>query len=345
MDTTVSYLTVKMIEWEAEVRKTLLTTEDQEELKTHLEDIIEELSPSNLSQEEIWTVAMNRIGSLPSIEREFIKVNPDVSFRKNSTILIYGAVLMLLFQSIFILLPAFIYNSSTRQTAINNLSDDTYWPIIYNSLIVFFVVVIIALIIKGKGIMKYFSRLVTKFNVIAAFVSVAIIISSAFFIIQLLNVRGHDNIGDVAPKFKIITQIFYLFIIGLIVYFLLINKRNEVRNILTFNRRITWKIALLIGAGAFIVVCFSYTYRILYLPLIIGCPLFAFIGWMLSYSDRKILNLFCSQLFIMFLSLSELSGMHSSIFISYYCITVICLIIGLNFKKVHHQLFNVIIFK
>lgn len=335
MDAALSYLNIKIVEWQLLLQQTTLTPDDQEELKIHLDDIIQELSQSNLNPDEIWVIAMKRIGPISTIEQEFEKINPDVRFRRNGMLLIYGAVVMLLLQCIFIFIPVYFFKENQKDIEIRSMGQGAgdFWPTLFYSLTLVLICLIFVFVIKGKSITNYISSIIIKLNVTSAFVSVAITIMSGYYLIQLMNIGTIDRTHLVAPAFKTLTQIFYLGQIAIISYFLLIGNKPGIRGMLSFNRKINWKSALFLGAGGGISVTFGYTYGIDYLPLIIGCPIFSIAGWMISHSKKPLINLFFCQLFIMLLWISEISGQHSFMFTEYYLITLFFLIIGFVSQK------------
>ncbi|WP_316791343.1 permease prefix domain 1-containing protein [Pedobacter frigoris] len=328
------YLNVKIVQWQSRLERTSLNADDREELKAHLDDIIQELSQSGLSEDETWTVAMKRIGSITTIEEEFEKVNPDLGFRRTGTLLIIGAVSMLFFQALFILIPVFYYKQYQAGFKEMNLPGDIrLWPAIFYFLSLVLAGSFLVLIFKGRSLLKYLNTVALKLNTAPAFVAVLLTIISGFYLIQLLNVVGLDPTGFVSPAFKTLTQLFYFIQIILISYFFLVSSKNGVRGLLSFNRKINWKIALFLGASAGVAVTFGFTYHNAYLPVIIAFPLFVCIGWMLSYSSGVWLNLFCVQAYMMLLWASELSGQHSVIFTTYYLITLVFLLFGFISQK------------
>lgn len=335
MDATLPYINIKIVEWQSLLQRTTLNPDDQEELKNHLDDIIQELSQSNLTADEIWIIAMKRIGPISTIEQEFEKINPDVGFRKNGMLLIYGAVSMLLLQCIFIFIPVYLFKEYQKHNEIRDLGQGKaeIWPTLFYLLTFLLICLIFAFAIRGKAITKYMSLIVAKLNITSAFVSVAITIISGYYLIQLINIGAIDSTNLVAPAFKTLTQIFYLGQIAIISYFLLIGNRPSIRGLLSFNRKIDWKSALFLGAFGGISVTFGYTYGINYLPLIIGCPIFSIAGWMISHSNKPLINLFFCQLFIMLLWVSEIAGQHSFMFTEYYLITLFFLVIGFVSQK------------
>lgn len=333
MGTTSAYLSLKIAEWQSNLIRTSLTPDDREELTNHLDDVITELTELGLSDEEVWAVAVKRLGSVSAIESEFEKVNPDMPFRKNGLLMVYGAVIMLLLQSFFILAPAFIFKTYHRADTSAISGYDNIWPIIFNTLILILICIILAIIFKGRTIAKIISGPVLRLNIFSAFISAAIIIVSGFFIVQLIGFTELDPFHNVAPKFKTLTQIFYFGLTGLIGYFLLIGNNQQIRTLMAFNRKLNWKPSLLLGAIACLAIIFSYTYPIVYLPLFIGCPLFIALGWMISFSDKKGVNLFFAQLPLMLFSISELNGRYAGMFCRYYLIIICFLLIGALCQK------------
>jgi len=77
MDTTFTYLNQQKTSWKLRLSQTSISNEDQEELKGHLDDVIYELSENGLPDDEIWLLAMKRIGTIDTIESEFGKINPN----------------------------------------------------------------------------------------------------------------------------------------------------------------------------------------------------------------------------------------------------------------------------
>jgi len=333
MGTTSAYLSLKIAEWQSNLIKTSLTPDDREELTNHLDDVITELTELGLSDEEVWAVAVKRLGSVSAIESEFEKVNPDMPFRKNGLLIVYGAVIMLFLQSFFIIVPAFIFRANQEKNTDQLFLGIRLWPMVFNILIIVLISIILIFIFKGKVLARALSKLTGKLNILSAFISVVVIVASAFFTIQLIGLSKTDKLHSVAPKFKMLTQLFYLGLIGLIGYFLLIGNNRNVRTLLSFNRKLHWKVSLLLGGITCLAVIFSYTYRLAYLPLIIGCPLFAVLGWMVSFSEKKGINLFCCQLFLMLFLFSELSGRYSEMFTKYYFVILVFLLMGAFYQK------------
>jgi hypothetical protein len=333
MGTTSAYLSLKVIEWQSNLARTSLTPEDREELTSHLDDVITELTELGLSDEEIWAIATKRLGAVSAIESEFEKVNPDIPFRKNGLLMVYGAVIMLLLQSFFILAPAFMFKAYHHPDTSAVPGHESIWPIIFNGLILILVCTIVALIFKGRTIAKTISATLLRLNIFSAFISAAIIIVSGFFIIQLIGFTALDPLHTAAPKFKVLTQIFYFGLTGLIEYFLLIGNNQRIRTLMVFNRKLNWKPSLLLGAVVCLAIIFSYTYPVPYLPLFIGCPLFATLGWMISFSDKKSINLFFGQLPLSLFCISELNGRYAGMFCSYYLVTVCFMLIGALYQN------------
>lgn len=335
MDSTFTNLNSKILEWYSQVERTSLNHDDQEELKVHLDDIIHELSELNLSEDEIWILAIKRIGSIALIEDEFEKINPDIRFRKNGILLVYGAVSMLLIQSIFILIPVFYFKKYMKTSSLRDLGNIShFWTFLFYSISVLLIFIILILAFNGRSIIKWLGLVVSKLNVLSAFISVSITIISGSYLIQLLGVSDIDTIGFSGSAFKTLTQIYYLGLIALVGYFLLISSNPGIRSMISFNRKIGWKTALFLGACAGVLVTFGYTYHINNLPLFIGIPLFGYLGWMVSYSKKPLINLFFSQMYIMILLCTGVSGEFSNIFIKYYSITLLALIAGFSYKKI-----------
>ncbi|MBC6112488.1 permease prefix domain 1-containing protein [Pedobacter fastidiosus] len=342
MGTTSSYISLKLAEWQSNLTRTSLTNEDREELTAHLEDMITELTELGLSEEEVWSVAAKRIGSISAIEAEFEKVNPDIPFRKNGLLMIYGAVIMLFLQSLFVVVPAFLFRVYHQQGARAVPSNDNIWPVAFNILTLSLIGIILAFTFKGRSLAKTISKLAFKLNILTAFISAAVVIVSGFFIIQLISLGELDTLHTTAPKFKTLTQIFYFGLIGLIGYFLLIGNNQPIRTLSVFNRKINWKTSLLLGGVACLAIIFSYTYAISYLPLFIGCPLFAALGWMISFSEKKGINLFCAQLPLILFCISELSGRYAHMFGKYYLITLCFLLTGALYQRTRNYLINLL---
>jgi hypothetical protein len=333
MGTTSPYISLKALEWQSNLAKTSLSTDDREELTAHMDDVITELIALGLSDEEVWAIAAKRIGSISTIESEFEKVNPDIPFRRNGLLMVYGAIIMLFLQSFFIMVPAFTFRNDQKENADLLFLGLRLWPIVFNILIVMLISIILIFIFKGKILARALSNFAFRLNIFSAFISAAVIVVSAFFTIQLIGLSEVDKLHTVAPKFKTLSQLFYLGLMGLIGYFLLIGNNRNVRTLLSFNRKLHWKTSLLLGGIACLAVIFSYTYGLAYLPLIIGCPLFAVLGWMVSFSKKKSINLFCSQLFLMLFLFSELGGRYVEMFTKYYFITLVFLLIGAFYQK------------
>lgn len=333
MGTTSPYISLKVLEWQSNLARTSLTTEDSEELTAHMEDVITELIALGLSDEEVWAITVRRIGTISAIECEFEKVNPDIPFRKNGLLMVYGAIIMLFLQSFFIIVPAFIFRTDQKKNTDQLFLGIRLWPMFFNTLIIILISIMLIFIFKGKVLARAFSKLTVKLNILSAFISVVVIVASAFFTIQLIGLSETDKLHAVAPKFKMLTQLFYLGLIGLIGYFLLIGNNRNVRTLLSFNRKLHWKVSLLLGGIACLAVIFSYTYHLAYLPLIIGCPLFAVLGWMVSFSEKKGINLFCCQLFLMLFLFSELSGRYVEMFTKYYFVILVFLLMGTFYQR------------
>ncbi|WP_293304111.1 hypothetical protein [Pedobacter sp. UBA5917] len=331
MDTT--YISIKILQWQSDLDKTSLTADDREEITDHLEEIISELTGFGLSDEEVWTIATKRIGSISSIQAEFEKVNPDITFRKNGLLMIYGAVLVLFLQSVFIVIPAFVFKTRHLSPVGTFTGYGNFWPLLFDILIFSLIGIILAFILRGNIITKLLSSYVLRLNVLSAMISAAIIIASGFFIIQLIDFGKMDMLHFIAPKFKTLTQFFYLGLITVLGYFLLIGNSPGIRTLLSFNRKINWKSALLLGAVACLAIIFSYTYGIPNLPLFIGCPLFGILGWMVSFSQKRVLNLFCIQFGLTLFWLSELNGFHMRMFSINHFIMLSFLLIGLFYQK------------
>lgn len=334
MDTTTHYLRLKIAEWQLGLAGTSLEIEDQEELTAHLEDVLQDIGTLKLEPKEVWALAMGRIGNISAIEEEFGKVAPDKSFRKNGLFLIYGAVLMLLLQSVFIVAPAYFYRSYLGDNLSQHLNNDFNWPVLFTSLIIILLIIILLLITKGKTITKSLSKLIIRANILSSVASILIVATSGFLIIQFLNLTAIDSDHTVTPIFKLLTQIFYFALICIIIYFLLLNNDPSPRTFRAFNRKITWKTALILGLITCFSIVFSFTYGVPLLPVIIGCPVFGVLGWMIGFSTQKFLNLFCTQFFLMLFWISELGSQHADLFTRNYLLTIASLFAGCFFQKI-----------
>lgn len=337
METISTDLRTKIVEWQSKLRQTSLNEDDREELKNHLDDLIAELKEARLHDDEIWMLAMKRIGPLSTIEEEYGKVNPDLVFRKNGTLLIYGGMLMLFLQCVFILVPAYFYK--------HNQSDHgdfatiillNKWSAIFYFLSILFVGTSVALIFKGKVIIKYLSPKVMHFNIFSALFAIFLVVCSGFCLIQLLEVGKTEASRAIASSFKTLTQFFYFGQVALVAYFLLIGNKRHIRGLLSFNRQINWKIALFLGICVGIAITFTFTYPVIYLPLLIGAPLLGVLGWMLSFSKRPIINLFCCQLYLMILCGSEIPGQHTFLFMAFYLFFLFFLFCGYSFQRFYN---------
>ncbi|ULT25051.1 hypothetical protein KUH03_40375 [Sphingobacterium sp. E70] len=334
METISPNLEIRLIEWQSQLRKTSLDPDDQEELRNHLEDIMHELVVSELPDDEIWMIAMKRIGSIFTIEKEYEKVNPDVRFRSNGILLIMGGIITLFLQAIFILLPVYFYQQDRIETSVvDSISFAGKWEILFYALAILLICLITVFVLKGRPIMKYLASLAVKLNIFSAFAAIIVISISGFCLIQLFQVGKSDSTSLVSSSFKTLTQIFYLGQFALIGYFLSISNKLNVRSLLAFSRKLNWKNALLLGSCAGIAVTFSFTYPIIYLPLIVGGPLFGLIGRMISFSVHARTNLFFSQVYIMILCGTELLGNHALVFTVYYFIFLSFMIGGYISKK------------
>jgi MFS family permease len=324
MDTTFSYLNQQKTDWKISLSQTSISNEDQEELKGHLDDVIYELSESGLPDDEIWLLAMKRIGTIDTIESEFSKINPNIGFRRNCMLLVYGALAFMFMQLVFILLPAYLLKVHAPQiTTDGHIQSD--WNILFYGLALTLLILFSLIAFKGHQLIFRIKSVLTHFSVGFAFLAIMIMLASAYLTIQLTDVHG--------VSFKTLSIFFYMGIMGMISYILCLVNRVELRTIQAFNKRINWKTSMLIGVFAGLSVTLGYTYHINYLPAIIGCPLFAVIGWMLSYSKKQLINLFTAQLYIMGLWLSGITGEFAAVFHIYYFIVLSFLIIGYLFGR------------
>jgi len=324
MDTTFTYLNQQKTSWKLRLSQTSISNEDQEELKGHLDDVIYELSENGLPDDEIWLLAMKRIGTIDTIESEFGKINPNISFRSNCMLLVYGALAFMFMQLIFILLPMYLFKVYAPQiNTAGHIQPD--WNILFYGLALTLLLLFSLIAFKGHQLISWIKSVLTHFSAGFAFLAITIIFSSAYLTIQLIDIHG--------VSFKTLSIFFYMGIMGIISYVLCLVNKIELRTIQAFNRRINWKTSMLIGVFAGLSVTLGYTYHINYLPAIIGCPLFALIGWMLSYSKNPLTNLFTAQLYIMGLWLSGITGEFATVFHIYYFIVLSFLIIGYLFGR------------
>ncbi|SEN09038.1 hypothetical protein SAMN05192574_102423 [Mucilaginibacter gossypiicola] len=332
MDTAFSYLDRQIEGWKLSLSKTSISKDDQDELKGHLDDVINELSANGLPDDEVWLLAMKRIGSIDLIEAEFSKVTPDISFRKNCILLVCGASAFMFIQFIFILLPAYLIRQQSKQL-INNVSGSTDWVTLFTGLALSILILAILLGLIGKRMVFRTKFLIRRFKVGFAFLVITVLLSSAFLTIQLIDLQGWNIPGEIKTSFKTLSIFFYMAIMIAIVYVVCLVDKIDLRTIQAFNRRINWKTALLIGILAGLAVTLGYTYHVSYLPAIIGCPLFAVIGWMISFSQKHIINLFTAQFYLMALWFSGILGEYASIFHFYYFTVLSFLIIGYIFGR------------
>lgn len=332
MDTTRSHLDQQIEGWKRSLSKTSISNDDQDELKCHLDDLVHDLRINGLPDDEIWLLAMKRVGSVDLIEAEFSKVTPNVRSRKNFILLVYGASAFMFMQFIFILLPAYLLKQESQQP-LKNASATTDLATTFLILVISLLILVLMLGLRGNRIVSHIKSTLARFSTGIAFLFIAVLLSSAYITIQLIDIQGLDIPHDFKTSFKTISIIFYMVLIIVSVYAACLAKNIELRTIQAFNRRINWKTALLIGILAGLSVTFGYTYHVNYLPAIIGCPLFALIGWMVSYSQKSLVNLFTAQLYIMGLWLSGINGVYASIFNFYYFIVLLFLIIGYFFGR------------
>lgn len=332
MDTAISYLDQQIEGWKRSLSKTSISNDDQDELKCHLDDVIHELSTNGLPDDEVWLLAMKRIGSIDLIEAEFSKITPNISFRKNCILLVCGASAFMFIQFIFILLPAYLLKQQSQQL-LNNVSVNTDWPAIFSGLALSILILFILVALVGNRIVSRIKFLIKHFSVGFAFLVITVLLASAYLTIQLIDIQELNVPGGFKTSFKTLSIFFYMAIMIVMMYVVCLVNKIDLRTIQAFNRRINWKMALLIGILAGLGVTFGYTYHVNYLPAIIGCPLFALIGWMVSFSQKPIINLFTTQLYLMGLWLSGIRGEYATIFHFYYFIVLSFLIIGYMFGR------------
>lgn len=86
--------------WKKELAKSsVMTTENIEELESHLRDEMDELTLTGLSLEEAFIIAKKRIGSANTLTREFYKVNRKYHLKSKLMPYLQGILLLLVFQS------------------------------------------------------------------------------------------------------------------------------------------------------------------------------------------------------------------------------------------------------
>jgi len=137
------------------------TTENIDELESHLNEQISELKLTGLNDEEAFWVAQKRIGTVNSLNQEYTKINSLNIFKKKLHWMLSGIMIMMLY--IF-----FVDSISNLLSTIGllfklNLITITYIDYVINE--VFFVLLasfLLWIITAGKG--KYIDFISTKIN-------------------------------------------------------------------------------------------------------------------------------------------------------------------------------------
>ncbi|MBN2590495.1 MAG: hypothetical protein JXA96_11590 [Sedimentisphaerales bacterium] len=179
-----------------------LESKDIDELESHLREEIEELTLSDLSEQEAFLVATHRLGQVDFLSEEFAKVNAGVIWRKR---FFWSGIVVLL----WIIMNYIVNSLSQLFMAIATLIGARGYTlnIIDNfSKVILFVLAILVLfsIAKQKNLNNSFRRLMNNFwSKVILFFAVFIIVIVTYAlgkISSVINARllGAEEFGQVA---------------------------------------------------------------------------------------------------------------------------------------------------
>jgi len=187
------------------------TTNDIEELESHLLDEIDALKEKDLSEEEAFFVATSRLGSVDLLSSEFIKVNNKTMFFNKIVLLLGGYVVISFIQNLISIISMLITQTlviSNMDPAIGNVIDSSFNSNLSFGISFIFSVIFLFILLNGRLqlLTKIQSRLKNRSNTKKIFLFVlcvvmAFINSMGFYIVMnLITYDNMDTLGVVSGQ-------------------------------------------------------------------------------------------------------------------------------------------------
>ena len=333
----------RITDWQLHISNNSLTKDDIEELSLHLRDHIQELSTKDLNDEDIWLLATHHLGSPKLLDEEFSKVNPDFVTSRNWMMMLWGAMLFFILNTIFVLYPSFLIRNLD-----NNKSSKGVSKFIYNTfnLNIFFysmsflvMSLLILSIWKGRKIAAWLNQSLLKFSNGISFAILIIGFITAFM--AYLNLISFTSVdfSEVRKSFDTLIFLFFTSLIILTVYTTLRYRSHDLRTFKIFNENLDWKTAFVLGLIVQLCIQFTFSYGMDALIFISPIPLYGFIGWMISKSKTVLINLFMVQAFLMCLELwAALFIDFRPMFLAFYGVDLLSLAAGLMIGKAQNNI-------
>ena len=130
-----------------------LTSNDIEELESHLLDEIDSLKEKDLSEEEAFFVATSRLGSVDLLSNEFIKVNTKTMFFKKIVLLLGGYVVISFIQNLISIISMLITQTiviSNMDPAKGNVIDSSYNSNLSLGISLIFAAIVLFILLNGR---------------------------------------------------------------------------------------------------------------------------------------------------------------------------------------------------
>lgn len=166
-----------------------LTSNDIEELESHLLDEIDLLKEKDLSEEEAFFVATSRLGSVDLLSSEYIKVNSRTMFFKKIVLLLGGYVVISFIQNLISIISMIICQTlviANMDPAKGNVMNSDY-----NSKLSFWLSLIltaIVLIIFINGRLQLLTKIQSGIEKLSTFKKSLIVI--LFLVLGFMNSMG-----------------------------------------------------------------------------------------------------------------------------------------------------------
>lgn len=185
-----------------------LTSNDIEELESHLLDEIDSLKEKDLSEEEAFFVATSRLGSVDLLSSEFIKVNARTMFFKKIVLLLGGYVVISFIENLISIISMIICQTlviANMDPAKGNVMDSNYNSKLSFGLSLILTAIVLIIFINGRIqlLTKIQSGLenlsiLKKSLIVILFLVLAFISSMGFYmVVNLLGFKGYDVLGIV----------------------------------------------------------------------------------------------------------------------------------------------------
>jgi hypothetical protein len=280
-------------------------------------------------------LAKHNLGSPELLDKEFAKVNPDFTTRRNWAMILWGATGFFLLQSLFIELPLYFgYISLPNALPHFNIrsNENTFYII---SAAVFLLYLFLAF--NGYRFAFWFNSFTSKNKTF--FIAVAFVLGLLFTYLTFLvfkNAFGGFRLENenIVKSFTTLIFVFYIPLVILTSFITLRNSISEERTFPIFSQKINVVQSLLFGFMAQMLVQFSLSYSNNYLHIFTAILLFGLIGWVISNSKKMFSNLIAVQIIplaMLIVVWSTNPGARFGFFMEYTCSFValaVCCAIG-----------------